>query len=136
MKKITVLGVCIVMLALFASCGSSKQPYIEPIDKVFEAYNSNDISYLKEAVTDDLFNTWNQGPVVNEVNKDSYTVQSEQHVEGDDLSLYEALYNATDCYKVTIKESEYVPDDDSYEENVYTVVVCKIDDNWKIAEFE
>ena len=123
----------VVVIAVVAMMLLSK-PYLKPIDKLFKAYNTNSLSLLQEAVSEDLYSTWNKSAVTDYKNDDSYEVMSTEHLQGEDLSNAKSWYGVTDCYNVTVQDKIYDASTGGYNTYVEVFVVGKINGKWKVVD--
>ena len=123
--------------AVFGAMKLIYKPYMKPIDKLYKAYNTANRDLLYEAVTDELYESWNLEASHEKSPKVSYKVLNKDHIKGSDLFMYSSSYGAEDCYRIVMRDkiakvSYYDEDDDYYGVNTFTV--CKIGGKWKICE--
>ena len=126
----------VVVIALVAIAATPKKPYLEPIDKLFKAYNNNDIQLLSEAVSPELYDYWNLEAVADVVNDDSYEVVYAELLSGEDLEDAKLFYGVTECYSVTVDDRIYDPDDGRYYTFREIFYVGKLNNEWRIVDVQ
>lgn len=138
---IIIVGVAVVVAvaAVVAAMMFLNKPYMKPIDKLYEAYNTVNNDLLYEAVINSVYEDWDLQASHDRSPKVSYKVLNKKHLKGADLFEYSSSYGAEDCYQIVMKEkiprvSYYDDYDEGYDYyGVNTFTVCKIGGVWKIC---
>lgn len=128
--SLAVAAVAAVAIAAILLLG---KPYMKPIDKMFKAYNSNDLSLLQEAMHPDLYDYWNKDAVEKTDFDITYETVSVKHLEDDDAAAAEAEYGAEDAYEVTVSYTYFDESLGGEETAENMFLVCKTDGKWIIC---
>lgn len=137
---IVAVAAVIAVVAVVAAMKFLYKPYMKPIDKLYQAYNTVNNDLLYEAVTNGVYEDWDLQASHDMNPKVSYNVLNRKHIKGSELFSYSSSYGAEDCYQIVMKEkiarvSYYDDYDESYDYyGVNTFTVCKVGGVWKIVE--